>query len=118
MDNSPDDKPLQTRSFVVHATRGVIRDPKTRRVAMIIVLTAALLVMIVGSTALRSVLNPHEHPIWFIFFWLMCAWLTLTAVLLALFDLLMLRTDARKARRQLQEEVEKQTTPGAKASGN
>ena len=109
MENSPGDKPLQTTSFAIHATRGLIRDPKTRRVVMVMVLTIALVLMVVGSTALRTTLDPHQRPGWFIFFWLVCAWLTITAMLLALFDLLMLRVDARKARRELHDEIEKQT---------
>jgi uncharacterized BrkB/YihY/UPF0761 family membrane protein len=113
VDNSPDGKPLQTPSFAIHATRGLIRDQKTRRVAMVVVLTVALMLMVVGSTALRTALDPHEHPFWFLSFWLMCAWLTITAMLLALFDLLMLRTGARKARHELREEMESHTSGNA-----
>ena len=80
---------------------------------MVIVLTIALILMVVGSTALRTTLNPHERPGWFIFFWLICAWLTITAMLLALFDLLMLRAGARKERRALRDEMEKETTSTA-----
>jgi heme/copper-type cytochrome/quinol oxidase subunit 2 len=108
-DDSPDDRPLQTTSFAVHATRGLIRDPKTRRIAMVVVLTVALVLMVLGSTVLRAALDPHQRPGWFIFFWLVCAWLTITAMLLALFDLLMLRANARRARRELHEEMEKET---------
>jgi len=109
-DNSPEDKPLQTTSFVVHATRGLIRDQKVRRVTMIAVLTTAVLLLILGSTVLQVPLNPHAHAGWFIFFWLVCAWLTITAMLLALFDLLMLRTDARRAEREMRADMENQTT--------
>lgn len=108
--NPPDGKPLQTTSFVVHATRGLIRDQKVRRVTMIIVLTTALFLMILGSTVLQAALNPHEHPGWFIFFWLICAWLTVTAMLLAVFDLLMLRANARRAEREIRADMEHQTT--------
>ena len=80
---------------------------------MVIVLAVALVLIVLGSTALRTALDPHEHPGWFISFWLICAWLTITAMLLALFDLLMLRADARRARRELHEEMEKETTSSA-----
>src|ERR1041385_6397619 len=86
---TPEGKPLQHTSFVIHATRGVIRDRKTRRRVMVLVLTAALILMIFGSAVLQKVLYPREHPGWFLFFWLVCAWLTTTAILLAAFDLLM-----------------------------
>ena len=104
---TPEGKPLQHASFVIHATRGVIRDQKTRRRVMVFVLTAALVLMIFGSTVLQKVLNPRERPGWFLFFWLVCAWLTTTAILLAAFDLLMLRAEARKAKRELRKEMER-----------
>lgn len=74
---------------------------------MVLVLTAALVLMIFGATVLQKALDPRERPGWFLFFWLVCAWLTTTAILLAAFDLLMLRIDARKAQRELRKEMEK-----------
>jgi hypothetical protein len=109
---TPEEKALQHTSFVIHATRGVIRDPKTRRRMMVFVLTTALILMILGTTMLQKVLDPHERPGWFLFFWLVCAWLTTTAILLAVFDLLMVRTEARKAQRELRKETDK-TSSGA-----
>ncbi|HJT82098.1 MAG TPA: hypothetical protein VJ719_12955 [Chthoniobacterales bacterium] len=109
-DDSPEGKPLQTASFAVHATRGIIRDQKTRRRVMVMVLTAALVLMISGVTFLRSVLNPQEHPFWFIFFWLVCAWLTITAILLSIFDLLMVTRGARNAQRQLRQDMDQQSS--------
>lgn len=104
---TPEEKPLQHASFVIHATRGVIRHPKTRRRVMVFVLTTAVVLMIFGTTVLQKTLDPHQRPGWFLFFWLVCAWLTTTAMLLAVFDLLMLRTEARKARRELRKEMNK-----------
>ena len=109
-DDSPEGKPLQTTSFAIHATRGILRDQKTRRRVMVMVLTAALVLMISGVTFLRAALDPHEHPFWFIFFWLVCAWLTITAILLSIFDLLMLTRSARDAQRQLRQDMDRQST--------
>src|SRR2546428_10504384 len=104
--NSPDEKRLQTTSFVVHATRGVIRHQNTRRKVMLFLLALALLLLISGFTFLRPALNPQEHP-WRVFlFWIVCIWLTFTAMLLALFDLLVLRLEARRAERALREKLE------------
>ena len=72
---------------------------------MLIVLAVALALLFSGSTFLRSTLNPHEHPGWFIFFWIVCAWLTFTAIFLAIFDLLMVRLEARRAARALRESL-------------
>ena len=103
VENSPEEKPLRTTSFVIHATRGVIRDHNLRRKTMFVLVVIALVLLVAGSTILQSFLNPHEHPVWFILFWLVCAWLAVTAMLLAIFDLLMVRSEARKAERSLRE---------------
>ncbi len=105
MENSPEEKRLQTTSFVVHATRGVIRDQSTRRKAMLFLLVLALLLLISGFTFLRPALNPQDHPWRVIFFWIVCIWLTFTALVLALFDLLVLRLQARRAERALREKL-------------
>lgn len=96
---------LRTASFVVHATRGVIRDRAVRRKAIFVLLGAAVLMVVAGSTFLQGLLNPREHFGWFALFWLICGWLTITSLLLAVFDLLMLRAEGRAARRVLREEA-------------
>jgi protein-S-isoprenylcysteine O-methyltransferase Ste14 len=101
----PQEKPLRTASFVVHATRGVIRDRKTRRLTMLAVLAVALVLLLAGSTFLQAPLNPRNHPLGFVVFWIVCGWVTLTALLLAMFDLLMVRLEARRTERRLQEDV-------------
>ena len=109
--NSPDEKILRTTFFVIHATRGLIGDQSTRRKTMFAILLIALVLLFSGSTFLRSALNPRDHPGLFIAFWLACAWLTLTALLLSVFDLLMLRIEARKAQRTLREKLSQIETP-------
>ena len=104
------EKPLQTTSFVIHATRGVLRDQRTRRLAMVIVLTAAFVLLIAGLTILTPLLNPHEHPWRVIVFWLVCIWLTFTAMLLAVFDLLAVRLEARRTERLLREQIARSTS--------
>ncbi len=68
---------------------------------MFLFVLAALVLLFIGSTVLQRMLNPHEHPGWFIFFWVVCGWLTVTAMLLAIFDLLMVRLESRRAQRSL-----------------
>jgi hypothetical protein len=102
---SPSEKPLRTVSFVIHAMRGVIRDHNTRRKAMFVLLIAALALLLAGSTFLQRPLNHHEHPLWFILFWLTCGWLTFTAMLVAIFDMLIVRLEARRAERALRERL-------------
>jgi hypothetical protein len=103
--NSRDKGTLGMASFVIHAVRGAIREQKRRRKTMFILLLVALALLFSGSTFFESALNPRERPIWFILFWVACAWLTLTAMLLAIFDLLMVKLEARKTGRMLRENI-------------
>src|SRR5260370_38952655 len=98
---SPEEKPLRTVSFMVHATRGVIRDHNTRRKTMFMLLVAALVLLFSGSTFLQASLNSRAHPGWFIFFWLTCAWLSLTAMLLPAFDFLIVKIGTPQAKRPM-----------------
>ena len=105
MENSSEKKRLETTSFILHATRGVIRDRNSRRKAMAFLLGLAVLLLISGFTFLAPALNPHEHPWLVILFWIVCVWLTFTATLLALFDLLLLRLEARRTQHAIRERL-------------
>ncbi|MBA2622636.1 MAG: hypothetical protein H0U88_03315 [Chthoniobacterales bacterium] len=101
---SPEEKKLRTVSFIVHATRGVIRDRSFRRKVMAALLVLAGLMLTGGSAFLRDALAPQEHAVRFILYWLACAWLTITALLLAIFDLLIVRAESRAARKRMKEQ--------------
>jgi hypothetical protein len=103
------EKRLRALSFVVHATRGVIRDQKARRRTMVALLVAALVLLAGGSTFLQAPLNPREHPLGFLLFWIACGWLTLTALLLAIFDMLMLKLEGRRTQHALRQNLESKT---------
>jgi protein-S-isoprenylcysteine O-methyltransferase Ste14 len=94
---------LRTISFVIQASRWAIRDRKTRRKTMFVLLVLALLFLFSGSTFLQSALDPREHSGRFILFWAICAWLTLAAILLAVFDLLIVKLEGRQNERTLRE---------------
>jgi hypothetical protein len=99
--------------FTIHATRGLLRDERSRRKTMGVSLVVAIVMLVAGLTVLRPWLNPHEHPWRFIFFWFACAWETLLVLLLALLDLLLVRAQARAARKAFREEFSKETTPNS-----
>ena len=105
METRPPEKRLEVAPFAIHATRGVLRDPKTRRKTMALLLAGALVLIAVGLLGAKTWLEPHEHPVRFILFWFACGWTTVTALLLSLLDLLLLRGQARRARRALREEA-------------
>lgn len=97
--------------FTIHATRGLLRDERSRRKTMSVSLVGAIVMLVAGLTVLRPWLNPHEHPWRFIFFWFACGWETLLVLLLALFDLLLIRAQARAARNASREGFFKGTVP-------
>ena len=70
---------------------------------MFFVMLGALVMLFFGATFLDRWLR--EHPVLFLFYWLACAWTTLTAVLLALYDLLAIRAEVRRERRRLASEI-------------
>ena len=63
---------------------------------------SALVMLFFGATFFDGWLR--EHPGLFILYWLACAWATVTALLLAVYDILMIRVATRRERRRLAEE--------------
>jgi hypothetical protein len=106
MEDRPPEKRLRVAPFAIHATRGLLRDQKSRRRTMAVSIAVALILLVTGLTVFRSWLDPHQHPWRFIFFWLACAWETVLAILLALFDVLLMREQARGARKALREQMQ------------
>jgi hypothetical protein len=102
--NSSGGKILRLTLFIVQATHGLVRVRKTRRSLMFTLIVCAIVLVFAGSTFLQSPLNPRQHPLGFLLFWIVCGWLTLITLLLGIFDLLMVKLEARKAERRLREE--------------
>lgn len=65
-------------------------------------LLAALVLLFAGATFLDTWLR--ARPLLFLLYWGACAWITLLAVLLAVFDMLVVRARARRERRMLESE--------------
>lgn len=101
----PDEKKLRVTSFVIHVSRGLVRDQSTRRKTMFVATLVAVVMLFGGATLLAPALDPHQRPGWFVFYWFVCAWITLLALLLAIFDLLLVRLQGRAARRRLRKEI-------------
>jgi len=87
---------------ILLVTRGIILDPRTRRWAMFILLLGALFMVFAGSTFLADYI---ATPLNFLLYWGLCAWLTLAALLLALWDILLVRAAARKERIRLEKQI-------------
>ena len=97
--------------FTIHATRGLLRDQQSRRRTMAVSLIVALVLLAGGLTVFRPWLDPHEHPWRFVLYWLACAWETVLVLLLALFDLLLVRAQTRAARKILAEQFGREIAP-------
>jgi hypothetical protein len=104
--------------FSIHATRGLLRDQQSRRKTMAVSLVAAVVLLVAGLTVFRPWLDPHEHPWRFILYWLACAWETVLVLLLAIFDLLLVRAQTRAARKRLAEQFGKGNTPASPGERN
>lgn len=78
---------------------------------MAITLVIAVVLTIAGLTVLRPWLDPHEHPWRFILYWLACAWEIVLVLLLALFDLLLVRAQTRAAKKLLDEQFRRGSAP-------
>jgi hypothetical protein len=74
-----------------------------RRKMMFVVMLAALAFVFAGVTFLESTLR--DRPFVFILFWAICGWLTLLALLLAVYDMLALRVQAARDRTKLKAEI-------------
>lgn len=53
----------------------------------------------------------RQHPVVFVIWWGACAWLMLTSLLLAVFDMLAIRLAARRERRDLARRIFKENHP-------
>ena len=111
--DDPSNKHFRVVPFSVHATRGLVRDQKARRKAIGISLVVAVAMLTVGLTVLRSWLDAHEHPWRFVLFWFACAWVTILVLLLALFDLLLVRTQGRAERKAIREKFSRESRAGS-----
>jgi hypothetical protein len=95
----------------------VIRDQKTRRRVMVMLLMLALLLLISGGTFLAPFLNPRHNLAWALTFWIVCIWLTLAAMLLAIFDLIAVRRNGQHEERALRKQFKESARPGDRGTG-
>jgi len=74
--------------------RGIALDQTARRRAMFILTIISLLMVFIGAVPLWPVFV--EHPLFFAIYWLICAWLTVCVILLAIYDLIIVRKRHRQ----------------------
>ena len=96
--------------FIILVSKGILRDRQMRRTVLFWIVVATLAVMGVGSLLLDGWLM--EHPVLFLLYWGGCLWLTATTLLLALYDLLAVRSEAARERQRLKGRVFGDNKPG------
>ncbi len=89
--------------FLIQVCRGLIRSRRARRTLMFWDVLVVLILMFLGSTFLWPWLR--GHPFIFLGYWGACAWLTILAALLAVYDMAKVRLEARHARDELKREL-------------
>jgi len=89
--------------FIILVSKGILRDRQMRRTVLFWIVVATLVMLAVGSMLLDGWLM--EHPVLFLLYWGGCLWLTVTTLLLALYDLLAIRSEARRERQRLKGRV-------------
>ena len=86
-------------SFILLVSKGILRDRTMRRKALFGIVLAVLFMLGLGILVLDEWLN--AHVIVFLLYWGACFWLTLSCILLAFYDMLLVRLEAQVERRRI-----------------
>lgn len=83
--------------------RAIAGHQASRRRALLHLTLGASGAVFAGAAVFGAFLD--QHPWLFVFYWLGVAWLTLTIVLLAVYDALAVLAEGRRARRELEKSL-------------
>ena len=90
--------------LVILFTKGILRDSRMRRAAMLWLMGGAVVMMFLGSWQISDHWAREHFGLYFLY-WAACAWLTLSGLLLAVFDILIIRATARAVRRRIEADI-------------
>lgn len=93
----------KSQSFILLISKGILRDRVQRRAMLFWMVVATLVQLAVGVFVLDEWLM--AHPLLFLAYWGICLWLTITVLLLAIYDLLAVRVEARWERERIKKQV-------------
>ena len=88
--------------FLIQVCQGIIRSPQVRRTVMFYLMLFVLVQAFFGATFFWLWLRAHAW--YFLGYWGICAWLTVTAMLLAILDMAQVRLEAKRTEERLREE--------------
>ncbi|MCX6967112.1 MAG: hypothetical protein NTZ46_04920 [Verrucomicrobia bacterium] len=101
---------MNSTSFILLVSKGILRDRHVRRTVLFWIVVANLGLLGTGALLLDAWLS--EHPVLLLLYWGACLWLTVTSLLLALYDLLAIRREAALERQRLKAQVLGTDEPG------
>ena len=85
-------------------TKGILRDTRLRRNLMLWIMLAAMVMLFAGSWLIAD--DWARRHVWLYFaYWAVCTWLTIAGMLLAVFDILIIRAAGRAMRRRIEEDI-------------
>jgi hypothetical protein len=90
--------------LVILLTKGVLRDTRLRRNLMLWLMLVAMVMLFLGSWLMSDDWARRHFWLYFVY-WAACGWITLAGVLLAIFDILIIRRTARAMRIRLEREI-------------
>jgi hypothetical protein len=90
--------------LVILLTKGVLRDTRLRRNLMLWLMLVAMVMLFLGSWLMSDDWARKHFWLYFLY-WAVCGWITLAGVLLAIFDMLIIRATARALRIRLEREI-------------
>ena len=85
-------------------TKGILRDTRLRRNLMLWLMLVAMVMVFLGSW-LISYEWMRKHLWLSIAYWAVCIWLTIAGLLLAVFDMLIIRAAGRAMRRRIEQDI-------------
>ena len=89
---------------IILLCKGILRDTRMRRNVMMWLMLAAMVMLFLGELCFSHEWA-RQHWLLYFGYWAFCAWVTLAAVLLAIFDILIIRATARAMRRRIEQDI-------------
>ena len=89
---------------IILLTKGILRDTRLRRNLMLWVMLVAMVMLFLGWVLIPNEWA-HRHYVMYFAYWAVCLWLTIAGMLLAVFDMLIIRAAGRAMRRRIEQDI-------------
>jgi len=89
---------------IILLTKGILRNTQLRRNLMMWIMLAAMLMLFLGAWLIPDAWARKHFWLYFLY-WAICTWLTIAGLLLAVFDILIIRAAARAMQRRIEQDI-------------